>query len=67
MTVAKAFELASNGNYTLWKLKKELFKQGVRGSRSGRELSKSQMSRIITNPFYYGEIVRGTNDGGRSA
>ena len=57
--IAKAFELASSGNYTLRKLKKELFQQGVRGSRSGAELSKSQMSRILSNPFYYGEIDYG--------
>ena len=56
--IKKAFQMAQTGNYSLSKLKKELYSMGVRGVRSGKELAKSQMARILSNPFYYGTIVR---------
>lgn len=57
--VKRAFELAKTGNYSLSKLKKELYKMGLRGPRNGKELPKSSMARLLKNPFYYGELVRG--------
>lgn len=57
--VKKAFEMAKTGNYSLSKLKKELYKMGLRGPRNGKELPKSSMARLLKNPFYYGEFVRG--------
>lgn len=56
--VKKAFELARTGNYSLNKLKKELYKMGLRGPRNGKELPKSSMARLLKNPFYYGEFIR---------
>jgi site-specific DNA recombinase len=56
--ISKAFELALTGNHSLRSLKRELYNFGVRGARSGNELSKSQMAKILSNPFYYGEILR---------
>ena len=32
---------------------------GLRGPRNGKELPKSSMARLLKNPFYYGELVRG--------
>ena len=54
--IRRAYEMAASGNYSLSKIKKELFHLGVRGSRSGKELAKSQMARILSNPFYHGDI-----------
>jgi site-specific DNA recombinase len=56
--IKKAFEMAKTGNYSLSKLKRELYNLGIRGPRSGKELAKSQMARVLSNPFYYGEFVR---------
>ena len=56
--IKKAFELAMTGNYSLSRLKKELALMGLRGDRSGREFSKSQMAKILSNNFYYGEFYR---------
>ncbi len=57
--VKRAFEMAQTGNYSLSRLKKELYKMGLKGARSGKELAKSQMSRMLSNKFYYGEFDRG--------
>ena len=54
--IKKAFELSSTGNYSLSLLKKELYKMGLRGVRSSKELSKQSMSSILSNPFYIGEF-----------
>ncbi len=54
--IKKAFQLASSGNYSLGKLKKELYKLGLRSPRAKKELSKEQMRRLIKNPFYYGDF-----------
>lgn len=55
--IKKAFELSRTGNYSLSLLKKELYKMGLRGVRSGKELSKQSMSSILSNSFYVGEFV----------
>lgn len=55
--IRKGFELASSGQYSLAKLKRILFEQGLRSQRSKAELSKSQMQRILINPIYYGDFL----------
>ena len=56
--IVRTFELAKTGNYSLSRLKKEVCKLGLRGRRSDKELSKSQMQRLLQNPFYYGVMRR---------
>lgn len=55
--IAKAFELASTGQYSLAKLKRILYDMGLRSVRSKAEFSKSQMQRVLSNPIYYGDFV----------
>lgn len=55
--IARAFELASRGDISLSKLKKLLFSEGLRSSRSKSELSKSQMKRVLSNPIYHGDFI----------
>ncbi len=55
--IARAFELASTGQYSLSKLKRLLFIEGLRSTRSKAELCKSQMQRILSNPIYYGDFI----------
>jgi site-specific DNA recombinase len=52
--IAKGFELASTGQYSLSRLKKVLYDMGLRSPRAGKELGKQAMSRILKNTIYYG-------------
>jgi len=47
----KLFEFALTGNYSLVALVKEAKKMGIKNSRD-KYISKSQMSRVMSNPFY---------------
>ncbi len=53
----RGFELAASGNYSLSKLKRKLFNEGLLSARAQAEFSKSQMQRVLTNPIYYGDFV----------
>lgn len=55
--IAKVFDLASTGEFSLAKLKRRVFDMGLRSTRSKSELSKSQMQRVLTNPIYYGDFI----------
>lgn len=55
--IRRAFELASTGQYSLTKLARLLFNEGLRSARSKSEFSKSQMQRVLSNPIYYGDFV----------
>jgi site-specific DNA recombinase len=52
--IKKSFELSATGQYSLSRLKKELCKSGLRSRRSGKELGKEAMRRVLTNSIYYG-------------
>ena len=54
--IKRAFELAKTGQYSLNKLRKWLYEQGFRSKRAKKEPSKSAMSTILKNRFYYGEF-----------
>lgn len=54
--IKRAFELASTGQYSLAKLKRILFNEGLRSARAKAEMSKSQMQRVLTNPIYFGDF-----------
>ncbi len=56
--VQQAFEMAKSGQYSLRSLAKELYRRGLRSKRSRKELAKSSMSRMLSNPFYYGYFLR---------
>lgn len=56
--VRKAFEMASTGQYSLELLAKQLFKMGLRSKRAKKQLSKSRISALLNNPFYYGYFWR---------
>ncbi len=47
----------ATGNYSLARLKRLLFEKGLRSVRSKKELGKSAMQRILTNPIYYGDFI----------
>lgn len=55
--IAKAFQLAATGQYSLARLKKEMFNLGLRSKRAKKELSKSAMSNVLKNPVYSGSIL----------
>lgn len=55
--ITRAFDLASKGEFSLSKLKRLLFNEGLRSSRSKSELSKSQMQRVLSNPIYSGDFI----------
>jgi len=53
--IRKAFELYSSGLYNLERLSDELFALGLR-TKSGKQVQKSVLSRILNDPFYTGII-----------
>ncbi len=55
--IAKGFELAATGQYSLARLKRLLWEMGLRSTRSKAELSKSRTQGLLTNPIYYGDFV----------
>jgi len=52
----KIFELALTGNFSIQNLVVKADELGIENSR-GKEISKSQMCRILRNPFYTGRFV----------
>lgn len=50
-----AFQLYATTKYSLERLEEELFELGLR-SKSGRKVSDSTLSRLLSNPFYMGVI-----------
>lgn len=54
--IIKAFELASTGNASLYAIVDQLYKEGFR-SRTGKKVGKSEISRLLHNPFYYGDFL----------
>lgn len=54
----KLFEEALTGNFTLQGLATKAKKMGIKNSRS-KEISKSQMAKIVRNPFYTGRFIYG--------
>ena len=57
--VRAAFELYVSGQFSLTQLRTEMRRRGLR-TRSDRAVSKSQLGRILNNPFYAGLIRVGT-------
>ena len=55
--IRKAFDLAATGNYSLSKLKRTLFNEGLRSRRAKGELGKQTMAQLLRNPFYYGDFL----------
>ena len=55
--VRKIFALYASGKYSLNEIKKIIYDEGFH-STNGRGLNKSKIHRIVTNPFYYGIMVR---------
>ena len=55
--IARGFELASTGQYSLAKIKHILYNEGLRSARAKNEMSKSQMQRVLSNPIYYGDFL----------
>lgn len=60
--VKSAFELYATGRYNLDTLLAELHRRGLR-NRNGKPFSRSGLSWLLNNPFYYGVIyIRRTGD-----
>lgn len=54
--VKRMFELYASGNYSLSKLRKKIYSDGLK-STNGMQLFKSMVERILKNPFYFGEFI----------
>lgn len=52
--VQRLYELYATGRYSLKQLRQVAVDAGLFGRRSKRELSKSEVERILKNPIYYG-------------
>lgn len=53
--IKKAFELYDTGEYTTHTLGKKLLQEGWR-SKAGTAIGKSEMHKLLTDPFYCGEF-----------
>ncbi len=53
--VLAAFELYAQGNQTLESVANFMKSKGIT-TKSGKQLTKDQIKRILTNPFYYGHF-----------
>ena len=53
--VRQMFELYATGRYSLWTLRTEMKRRGLR-NRGGRVLSVNSIAKILHNPFYIGII-----------
>ncbi len=53
--IKKTFELYATGNYSFISLVEVMHKKGFR-SKNGKKIVKSVMSRMLSRPFYYGQI-----------
>jgi site-specific DNA recombinase len=51
--IQKMFELYSSGNYTVKSLMEVMYKEGLR-NRVGKQVGKSRMYDLLTDPFYCG-------------
>lgn len=52
----KLFELALTGKYSLKDLTIEAKNMGIKNNRNNKYIAKSQMSRVVRNPFYTGKF-----------
>ncbi len=55
--IKKAFELYSDGTYSLRMVNSHLFEKGFK-TKGGLKLSKAMLHHILQNPFYYGMMRR---------
>jgi hypothetical protein len=54
--VKKLFELYASGDYSIKKLVDKMYDLGLRSS-GGRQIPKSRIHKILTDPFYIGKMV----------
>jgi len=54
--IKRAFELYNSSNYTISRLVATLYKEGFR-SRNGKQVMKSTVHRLLSDPFYCGYII----------
>ena len=55
--VQMLFNLYASGQYNLREITKAIYEHGFR-TRGGKSLSKSNIHKILQNPFYYGVMVK---------
>ena len=55
--VKRLFELYATGRYSVRKLRELAIEAELVGRRSGRQLSRSEVERILKNPIYYGDFI----------
>jgi len=53
--IKRMFELYATGNYSLLKLTKQMYEEGLR-TDSGKQVVKSRIHRLLNDPFYIGKI-----------
>lgn len=54
--IKEAFELCASGNYSLDQIRMFLEEDGMVNKTTSRPLTRSQLHKILHNPFYYGEM-----------
>lgn len=54
--IQKIFEYYANGTYSIKLLKERLVKEDLGKKKNGHELAKSDLAKILRNPFYYGSF-----------
>ncbi len=54
--IIKMFNLYSTGLYSLQELGRTMNKEGLK-SKSGKKISKSNLAKYLSDPFYYGEFL----------
>ncbi len=52
----RMFELYATGNYSIIRLEKEFYDEGLR-TKSGKRLRKSKIHTMLQNPFFYGGML----------
>lgn len=56
--IAQLFEWYATGNYSMGQLRKMAYQEGLTNNTPLRQpLARSQIERVLKNPFYYGEML----------
>ncbi|MEX0617018.1 MAG: recombinase family protein [Candidatus Woykebacteria bacterium] len=54
VVIQKIFEYYATGSYSIMRLKEKLAEEGFGNKKNGHPIAKSDLGKILRNPFYYG-------------
>jgi len=57
LLIAGLFRLYATGTHSLKSIRKEAHRSGLTHPRTGRQLFKSEVHRLLRNPIYYGDFL----------